>query len=481
MQLIQTSTFIAYYFIIFLIVFLSYKRRLSNTDFIIGDRKLNFWLTALSAHASDMSAWLFLAYPAQIFLSGAFSAWAGIGLTVFMFINWQFIAPKIRVATEQSNSLTLNAYFENRFADKTHFLRIVSGVMTLFFFTVYICSGLVSMGYLVESLFSLPYTVGISFGVFLVMLYVFLGGYTTVAWIDLFQGFFLLAIIIFIPTILLIKMGGFLAITDIAHLRNISLSLLPDFSANTLYKIITLSAGWGLGYLGQPHIITKFMGIKNVTDIKKSKYLGISWQILALGGATFIGLIGIALFPMGVENSELIALETVKSSLHPFFSALVLCAIIAATTNVMAAQILVVASSVTEDFYKRLFRKTATSKELLICSRVSVLIISLIAFFIAYFKISSIYNLVLFAWTGLGTSFGPLVLISLYNKNINKQGAIAGIITGGTISALMPYLAKYLNIVDPPTMIIGFLSSSIMIILVSKLTRKKTEGIILEN
>jgi len=480
MLFIQTSTFIAYYFVIFLIVFLSYKKKQSNTDFIIGDRKLNFWLTALSAHASDMSAWLFLAYPAQIFISGAFSAWAGIGLIIFMFINWQFVAPKIRIATEQFNSLTLNAYFENRFADKTHFLRITSGIMTLFFFTVYICSGLVSMGYLVESLFSLPYIVGISFGLFLVMLYVFLGGYTTVAWIDLFQGFFLLAIIVFIPVILLIKMGGFLEIIDVAHLRNLSLSLLPDFSTNTLYQVITLSAGWGLGYLGQPHIITKFMGIKNVTDIKKSKYLGMSWQILALGGATLIGLIGIALFPTGVENTELIALETVKTSLHPFFSALVLCAIIAATTNVMAAQILVVASSVTEDFYKRLFRKTATSKELLLCSRISVIAISLIAFFVAYFKISTIYNLVLFAWTGLGTSFGPLVLISLYSKNINKHGAIAGIITGGLISALMPSFSKYLNI-ELPTMIIGFLLSSAMILLVSKLTRKKTECIILEN
>jgi len=480
MQFIQTSTFIVYYFVIFLIVFLSYKKKQSNTDFIIGDRKLNFWLTALSAHASDMSAWLFLAYPAQIFLSGTFNAWAGIGLTVFMFINWQFIAPKIRIATEQSNSLTLNAYFENRFADKTHFLRVTSGIMTLFFFTIYICSGLVSMGYLVESLFSLPYVVGISFGLFLVMLYVFLGGYTTVAWIDLFQGFFLLAIIILIPTILLIKMGGFSDITNIANLRNLSLSLFPDFSTATFYKAVVLSAGWGLGYLGQPHIITKFMGIKNVTDIKKSKYLGISWQILALGGATLIGLVGIALFPVGIKNSELIALEIVKSSLHPFFSALVLCAIIAATTNVMAAQILVVASSVTEDFYKRLFRKTAASRELLLCSKVSVIVISLIAFLIAYFKVSTIYNLVLFAWTGLGTSFGPLVLISLYNKNINRYGAIAGIITGGMITAIAPSLSKYLN-VEIPTMIIGFLLSSVMMLLMSKLTKKKNKTIILEN
>jgi solute:Na+ symporter, SSS family len=481
MQLIQVLIFITYYFGIFLIVFLSYKKKQSSIDFIIGDRKLNFWLTALSAHASDMSAWLFLAYPAQIFLFGSFNAWAGIGLTAFMLINWQFIAPKIRIVTEQLNSLTLNAYFENRFADKTHFLRIVAGIMTLIFFTIYICSGLVSMGYLVESLFSLSYFTGISIGLFLVMLYVFLGGYTTIAWIDLFQGFFLLLVIVFIPIVLLVKIGGFSEIISIAQMRNLNLSLLPDFSTKTLYNALILSAGWGLGYLGQPHIITKFMGIKNVSEIKKAKYLGISWQALALGGATLMGLIGIALFPTGIDNPELIILETVKKTLHPFFASLVLCAIIAATTNVMAAQILVVASSVTEDFYKKFIRKNANSKELLRSSRISVILVCLIAFFIAYFKISTIYNLVLFAWTGLGTSFGPLILISLYSKKINRFGAIVGIFSGGLTTILSPYVSKSLNF-EIPTMLVGFLVSSFFIFLVSSLTKKTiNERINLDN
>lgn len=474
MYTLEIFTFFIYFAIVLLVVFLSYQKQRTDTDFILGDRKLNFWLTALSAHASDMSSWLFLAYPAQIFLYGTFNAWAGVGLTLFMFLNWQFIAPKIRIASEQSNSLTLNAYFENRFADTSRLIRVISGFMTLLFFTVYICAGLVGMGFLVESLFGVDYLIGISIGLFIVMFYVFLGGYTTVAWIDLFQGFFLLGVILFIPCFLLYQIGGLSPITEIASLKGLSLSLFPRFDLDTFYKAFTLTAGWGLGYLGQPHIITKFMGIKNVSDIKKSKYLGISWQMLALTGATFIGLIGIFLFPTGIANPELLVLDMVKKMLHPFFAGLVLCAILAATTNVMAAQILVVASSLSEDFYKRLFRKKASSKELLWVSRASVLFISAISYSIALFKITTIYNLVLYAWTGLGLSFGPLLLISLYSKKMNRYGAITGIFIGGFIAAIGPYLSDLFGF-EFPTMVIGFILTSLCIYLVSFLTKSDNE------
>ncbi len=464
--------FLVYFSAVLSVVLFSYKKQKTDTAFILGDRKLNFWLTALSAHASDMSSWLFLAYPAQIFLVGLVNAWAGIGLTLFMFLNWQFIAPRIRVATEQYNSLTLNAYFESRFIDSSKLIRLVCGLMTLLFFTFYISSGLVGMGLLVESLFNIDYEIGIAFGLLIVVLYVFLGGYTTIAWIDLFQGFFLLAVILFIPIYLISMMGGFESVIINVKANHSYFSLFPDYSPSTLFHIANLTFGWGLGYFGQPHIITKFMGIKNVTDIYKSKYLGISWQTLALTGATLIGLIGIAQFPNGIANPELVFLEIVKQNLSPFFSGIVLCAILAAVTNVMAAQILVVASSLSEDFYKRLIKKTATPKELLWVSRGSVIFISLIAFFVAFYKISTIYGLVLYSWVGLGASFGPLLLISLYSKKINKHGAIAGILTGGTIAALTPYFS-YIFDFDFPGMIVGFIMSSMAIYFFSFITRNK--------
>lgn len=471
-NLLQSITFFSYCLLIALVTFLSYRKQQSDRDFLIGNRSLNFWLTALSAHASDMSSWLFLGYPALIFTSGLFSAWSAIGLSAFMFLNWHFIAPKIRTASEQMQSLTLSGYFESRFSDTSGAIRLVSAAMSVLFFTFYITSGLVGMGILVETLFNLNYTFGIFIGLFLVMAYILLGGYRTIAWIDLAQGFFLLGVIIFIPTYLLFSIGGIDPVLHAVKAKNLSTSFFPNYSLDTFWKIFLALAGWGLGYFGQPHIITKFMGIRKVEDMHKAKYLGISWQVLALSGATLVGLLGIYIFPQGLADAEQVILQIVKATLAPFFAGLVLCAVLAATTNVMAAQILVVASNCSEDFYKRIFRKEASQKELLWVSRASVVSICFIAFLIAFFKISSIYQLVLYSWSGLGSSFGPLLLLSLYRKNINKYGAFAGILVGGLSAAIWPFFEKRFSL-TLPSVITGFIFSIIAIELVSYIMAKR--------
>ncbi len=472
MRLIQISTFISYFFAILLVAFLSYRKQKSDTTYVLGNRSLNFWLTALSAHASDMSSWLFMGYPMIIFTTGLFNIWAAIGLTVFMFMNWHFIAPKIRTATGKMNNLTMYAYFESRFQDTSGIIRTLSATLSFIFYIFYITSGLVGLGLLIESLFGLSYTIGITIGLLIVVFYVFLGGYITVAWIDLFQGFFLLGIILFIPILLISKIGGFTPIFNAMQIQNLTTSLFPSFSTKTFLEIIFISMGWGLGYFGQPHIITKFMGIKNVKEMPKAKYVGISWQILALGGATLLGIIGIYTFPQGLENPQLVALEIVKTSLAPFFAALILCAILAATTNVMAAQILVVASSLAEDFYKGLFRKKATHGQVLTASRLSVIGVAIIGYIIAYFKISTIYQLVLYSWSGLGASFGPLLLISLYYKKINRIGAFMGILVGGVTAGIWPVVNSKLALNIPP-LIPGFILSLLSIYLFSFVTQKR--------
>lgn len=465
----EFAAFTSYFIILAMIAIVTYRKQKSETDYILGNRSLNFWLTALSAHASDMSSWLFLGYPALIFTTGVTGSWAAIGLIVFMFLNWQFIAPKIRTITEQTGSLTLSSYFENRFGDTSGRIRIISAVMSVFFFTFYISSGLVGMGILVESLFGLNYTLGISMGLFIVVAYVFLGGYRTIAWIDLFQGFFLLAVIVAIPTLLIAKAGGLALISNAIAEKKLPTSLFPNFSPLTIFSQLMIAVGWGLGYFGQPHILTKFMGIRAISEMSKAKYLGISWQTIALASATLIGMIGIYTFPLGVENPEHVILDIVKNALPAYFSGLVLCAILAATTNVMAAQILVVASNLSEDFYKRLINRHASSNELLVVSRSSVIFIAIIAFSIAFFKISSIYQLVFYSWSGLGASFGPLVLLSLYRRNINRHGAFAGILVGGITSALW-YSFETQAI---PPLVIGFVLGISTIEMVSAFTREK--------
>lgn len=474
---LELATFVVYFAVLLGIACLSYRKQKSDTDFLIGDRSLNFWLTALSAHASDMSSWLFLGYPALIYGQGVFSAWAAVGLTSFMYLNWQFVAPKLRTITEQSGSLTISSYFETRFGDTSGSLRLVSGFMSILFFLFYISSGLVGLGLLVENLFGLSYTAGISIGLLVVVIYVFMGGYRTIAWIDLFQGFFLLAVILFIPIVLLRDIGGMKPILDAIAQKNLSTSLFPDFSKATFLSIFFTAAGWGLGYFGQPHIITKFMGIRKVSDMSKAKYVGISWQAIALVCATLIGLIGIYVFPDGLANPEELTLNIVKKTLPGFFAGLVLCAVLAATTNVMAAQILVVASNLSEDFYKRLFRKHASPGELLWVSRSSVLAISFIAFFVAFFKISTIYGLVLFSWSGLGSAFGPLILLSLYLKNLNKYGAFAGILVGGLTAAVWPYFDQLYGW-QVPSLIPGYFLGTLSILGMSALMRKRADLII---
>lgn len=465
---LEFATLLGYFTILLSVIFFSYKKQKSDTEFLLGNRSLNFWLTALSAQASDMSGWLFLGYPALVFGGGVFASWAAIGLITGMFFNWHCIAPRLRIATEEFGSLTLSSYFEKRFNDTSGRLRCVSGLMSLLFFTIYISSGLIAMGILVESLLDINYFLGIVIGLFLVVSYVFLGGYRTVAWIDLFQGFFLLAVIVCIPLYLLTQIGGIQSIIQAVSMKNLSTSLLPNFEALTFWKIIISAAGWGLGYFGQPHILTKFMGIRNPSEMNKAKYVGISWLILALGAATIVGLIGIYLFPEGLIDSQQVILSIVKMTLTPFFAGLVLCAIVAATTNVMAAHILIAASNISEDFYKRIY-KNVSPKKLLWVSRISVIGIGLIGLSIAFFKPSSIYQLVLYAWSGLGASFGPLILLSLYIKKINKQGAFAGIFIGGLTAAIWPYFDQLYQL-GLSSIIPGFIFSLIAIYTVSMFT-----------
>lgn len=467
MNYIGILTFFVYSLCLAFVIILTYKKQRSDTDFVLANRSLGKWLTALSAHASDMSDWLFMGYPMLIFTTGIFSIWVAIGLTVFMFLNWQIVALKIRSQTENMGNLTLFSYFESKLNDGSGSIKLFSAIISFLFLTVYISAELVGFGLLVYSLFGVHYSIGIIIGLIIVDTYVIFGGYRSIAWIDLFQGTFLFAVIIIIPLIILHQIGGFAPTMKVIKIRHLQDSLFPDFSCNTITQIVYLSVGWGIGYFGQPHIITKFMGIKNPQDIRYSKYIGMSWQILALGGATLIGMLGIALFPSGLANPQLVALETVKVTLPSVFFGLILCAILAATTNVMAAQILVTASSMAEDVYKGYLRKKATHIQLLWVSRFCIIIISVIVFIIAYYKIDTIYRLVWYAWSGLGASFGPLLLFSLYSNRLTKKDALCGLVTGGFIAAIWPCFNKIAN-VDIPAIIPAFiLSFMVMYIMVS--------------
>ncbi len=464
--------FFLYFLVLLAIGLISHKKQTSSADFIVGNRSLNFWLTALSAHASDMSSWLFMAFPAALFIKGLPGFWIGVGVVGGMFLNWQFIAEKLRRETELYNSFTLSTFFERRFRDGSGVLRVITALMSIVFLTIYLGSGLYAMGLLFTSIFGIEYYLGITISTFVVLSYVFFGGFITVAWTDFIQGMFLLLVISFVAIYSYLHIpGGWHTIEAVANTRNISLSWIDNVSFYGMLGIIFSILSYGLGYFGQPHIITKFMGIRSPSEMKKAKYLGMSWQILSLFTAGVVGIAGLGLFPEGLNNPELVFVDTVKLLFHPLLIGLFLCGLIAANMSTMDSQILVCASVLSEDFYKHIFKKNASPIELLRATRVAVIIVSLSALLIASLTNSTIGGMVLYAWSGLGSSFGPLVIMALYDKRANRYGAICGILVGGIVSGLWPIINPHLTQIAVPNIIPGFFAGLSTIYITSRMTR----------
>jgi len=471
MMIYEFAALLSYFLVILGIGVWSSRKVHSSADFILGSRSMNYWLTAMAAHASDMSSWLFMGYPAVIFGGGLLLSWVAVGLLICMWFNWQVVAPKIRVLTERLECSTFSSFFAKRLKDDSGVVCLLSAFFCIIFYSVYVCAGLVGLGILAESLFGIDYIWGISFGVVIVVVYVSLGGYIALAWLDLVQGIFLLSIILFVPVYITMQLGGWKVIEAQILQKQLSLSMVPTLDLAGILGVISMSFGWGLGYFGQPHIITKFMGIQHVAEIRKSQYVGMSWMLLSLVGATAVGLVGIAFFTNGLAHPETVFIEMVKETFHPFLVGLILCAVIASTINVMSSQMLVLCSTITEDIYKKFINQQASSKRLLFVSRLGIFCVAVVAFIIAYAKVGSIFKLVLYAWSGLGSSFGPLILLSLYSKSVNKYGACCGILIGGIIAAVWPLFDDMLTIkID--AMVPGFLIGLLTIQVVSMITNK---------
>ncbi len=450
--------------ILALITVASYKKSDSQEEFLLGNRSLNYVATAIAAHSSDMSIWLFMGFPGAVYCAGMQEVWLPLGLLVGMYLSWTFVALKLRTSTETLGCLTLSHYFEKRFNDTSGLLRLVSAFFGILFFLFYISSGLVGMGLMLESVFGMNYHVGIFISLLTTILYIFAGGFMAIAACDLFQGLFLVLMILIVPFFGYgLLQNGWADINSAAQIKNISLSLIPD-TFTALWSSILLAVSWGLGYFGQPHILVNFMGIKNPQDMHKAKYVGMAWQVLTLGAALLVGLIGIGIFTTPLANKELVFVTMVQQLFPAFFAGLVLCAIIAACLTTIDTQILVSASILSEDLYKQYINPNATRKDLLAVSRFGILLFPCLSFIIAFSKSSSVFGLVNYAWCGLGSTFGPAVLTSLYSKNTTKNAVLVGMITGGCIAAFWQYTGS-----SVPAMIPAFFINLAIIVIGSKI------------
>ncbi len=461
MDTVLLSAFILYFITLIGIGLFFYKRNQSTESFMLGDRSTNYYVTAVATQASDMGSWLFLGFPAVVLVGGMFEVWTAIGLVTGMFAAWTFIAPRLREKTAQLNALTLSSYFADVFQDKSGALQLVSSCFALFFFTFYITSGLVGLSLVFSSAFGMSYHVGIVVSVVTAALYTLVGGFVAVAWCDFFQGLFLLAMIISVPSFGFFSVGGLPAITAAAELQNISLSVLS--SPREMLSALFLAASWGLGYFGQPHILVNFMGIDDVRNIKHARAVGIVWQTFVLLSSAAIGIVGIAFFAGQLANPELVFIDMALAIFHPFIAGLILCAIFAATLSTMDSLILVAGSMCAQDLYKQFVNRSAQAKQLLWVSRLGSIAIACAALALAWKSDASVYALVNYAWSGLGSTFGPLVIASLYMKQVSKNAALAGLVAGGVTSALWPFFFASLPLIP------GFLAGLIVLYLSGKL------------
>ncbi|WP_455206972.1 sodium/proline symporter PutP, partial [Kaarinaea lacus] len=419
-----------------LIGFIAYRQTKNLSDYILGGRRLSSWVAALSACASDMSGWLLLGLPGYAYAAGLEAGWIAIGLLMGTYLNWRLVATRLRLySVIAGNSQTLPEFFEQRFHDNTHLLRVVAAMFILLFFLFYTSSGLVAGGKLFNAVFDLPYHWAVVVGALVIVGYTFIGGFLAVSWTDLFQGLLMALALIIVPVIAISVLGGWKpAITSVRDTNPALLDALTNINNEPLgvLAIISLLA-WGLGYFGQPHILARFKAIRSPADIPAARRIAVTWVSITLLCAVLVGLAGIGYLeqPLQGANTEKVFILLVEALFHPLIAGVCLAAILAAIMSTADSQLLVSAAAFTSDFYKALFRQSASEQEFIWTGRIAVLVIAIIALALAWNPDRKVLDLVAYAWAGFGAAFGPTLILSLFWRRTNRHGALAGIIVGG--------------------------------------------------
>ena len=463
-------TFVVYIAAMVLIGLVAYLRTKNLSDYILGGRSIGSFVTALSAGASDMSGWLLMGLPGAIFIAGISESWIAIGLVVGAYLNWLFVAGRLRVQTEHNgNALTLPDYFTNRFEDNSRILRIFSALVILVFFTIYCASGVVAGARLFESTFGMSYETALWAGAAATIAYTFIGGFLAVSWTDTVQATLMIFALILTPVMVMIATGGM--DTTFAAIELKDATNFDMLKGATFVGVISLMA-WGLGYFGQPHILARFMAADSVKSIPAARRISMTWMILCLAGAVAVGFFGIAYFsahpdlagPVS-ENPERVFIELSKLLFNPWIAGILLSAILAAVMSTLSCQLLVCSSALTEDFYKAFLRKGASQTELVWVGRAMVLLVAVIAIALASNPENRVLGLVSYAWAGFGAAFGPVVILSVLWKGMTRNGALAGMIVGAvTVVVWKNWIGLGLYEIIP-----GFILATLAIVIFSRI------------
>lgn len=498
-------SFVIYMAGMLLIGITSAKKNKNADDYFLGGRNLGGWVAALSAQASDMSGWLLMGLPGCIYAFGANQAWIAIGLFLGTVFNWLLVSGRLRRYTiKAGNAMTIPEYLSNRFHDNKNILKTISAIVIVVFFLVYTASAFRAGGKLFSSVMKINYHAALTIGAIVILAYTFLGGFIAVCNTDFVQGTLMLIGILTVPIVAVMLMGTGHIIPNLidSGLTVDAKDFLNIFSENgkPISPIsIASQLAWGLGYCGMPHILVRFMAVRDDKELAKSRKIAIVWVLLSLAVACIIGVIGRAyLYPtvLGTEHSEYenVFIEMIKKVFLvdiklPLIGGLLLCGVLAAIMSTADSQLLVSSSSVANDLIAGVFFKKMSEKSIMIASRITVIAIAIIAYIIAWNPESSIMDLVSDAWAGLGSAFGPTIFMSLYWKRINMPGAAAGMISGGLTVIIWDYikfikldgvrvtLATYTGLYS---LLVGFFVSLLFIVIFTLSTAEVSDEIVKE-
>lgn len=476
----------------------------SSENYFLGGRSLGPWITAMSAEASDMSGWLLMGLPGVAYWCGlADAAWTAIGLAIGTYFNWLIVSKRLRrYSVRANNAITLPEFFSNRFREKNKVIMTISAGFILIFFTVYAASCFVTCGKLFSTLFGAPYIAMMLVGAAFVLLYTLLGGFLAESASDFMQGVVMIVALSVIVIISTVQAGGIGAVMENA--KNIpgfleffglatptvneageQLVLFgkPLFGEPTKYGLLKICSmmAWGLGYFGMPQVLLRFMAIRDEKELARSRRIAMVWVVISLAVAVFIGIVGRQLYPtthLTASAAENIFITLATSSLPAILAGFVMAGILAATISSSDSYLLIAASAVAKNVYQGVIKKKASDKQVMLVSRITLLVIALIAIIIALDEQSVIFKVVSFAWAGFGATFGPLMLFSLFWKRINRPGAIAGMISGAAMVFLWKLvISKLGGVFAIYELLPAFIVSSLCIVIVSLLTAPPTKEI----
>jgi len=447
--------FIVYLFVVLIVGVIAYRRTQSQAGFVLGDRKLNGWILAFSERASGESAWLLVGLPGAALAMGFLELWTVIGCTTGILISWTFVAKRLREEVGRTDSMTLPDFLRRRYPDSSEAIRVVGSLIITFFFTFYVAAQFNGAGKVLDTTFdemmlglqswvasSMGLTVetttlGMVIGALIVLFYTTMGGFVAVAWTDVVQGIIMVFTCVLLPLIGWFEFGG--SETLVPAIKQEGAHLLSVTGGESGWKAALGVIGglsWGLGYLGQPHLLMRYMAFRSASDVRKARLIAIWWAVPAFWGAFLIGIVGLGAYGTGhFEDPERLMPFMAQTLLPGWLAGIMISGAIAAMMSTADSQLLVTTSTLSEDVIKRFFRRKATAEELAVFSRGATLVVGLLAFVLAVASTDVVFRMVSFAWSGLSAAFGPGLLLTLWWKRTSGDGVLAGMI-GGTLTVV---------------------------------------------